>query len=1063
MPRTPPKTNTSYLWKSMPENVAKPRPRTPTPRARSGSECLTPRSASQFSLPPAHNECTTPTATSPTDPLTYKRLTVQSSQSPRRSPRNGYGAVSPRYGAIESRMSMEGEEQGIPLRRPEEHVVLTPPRPQLTSGASPPAQPQTRSINLTFAAPVTINHGGYAAAPSSLAPVLNRKEYYAKPSIEKLSRMTEKELSAVDNLEIGRYGLGNITWPGLTDVRGLDFDDLIDIDQGVVSVYKDENNKPPQGQGLNKRAIVKLSVKPTHAPKSEKHKNKYIDRLRQKTEEAGNQFMSYDLSEWVFAVEHFSKHGVDANWDADLFTDESEDSEVEEEKKLPISIPVQSPIQPAAIMAPTTGTAGFVPSAEVAERLMAWQEAPVTPEWELRPAKTPRMEADFATAVPPTRQQPTGGILARAPVPSSSVQEDYLPGDVASRQVRGAKVPADVFQAFSFRPAFGAGGTMVVPYTCPDTGTHRIQIVRMNQENKEQKKQQQSQFLEAHLEKAVIRWDKDPHHRIGYIPRLQFTNKHDMLVGLLRKLQTLSQGYLQETFELLDAAFGDRDELAAFSKSLMWEDPQMTRRMALNISDWFRTVNTRKLMPAIQDLEKKAEIRGESAENASAYLLEAAFLNLCANNVQDATRQILKCPVSYEMLAWAVAAMGGRVNSTPARALMKKQVDQWMNDKVESMMPEEVWKIWSLLGLDLDSTAAEAVDWRTSFAIYLWYRDDQDNEFSDAFNLYKEGCDNDAHKVQLAVPPYMSQNAGDGYDLQFMICLAAAGHIDIDDFTKFDAKTYSKDRLDVAQSWHVCTILAMFKQHLTRQHECFGAEACEDKSRQVLGNLTASFIEQLEMLGLWEWAVFVSTLSCDASVSRAIIDRHIQLDDQTPILKRFNVPNAWIECGKALRAKYLKEYALAVDLYIAGGEHLMALNILLDELFYPAVLVELTGGCRLWHWIVDAMWRLAGPLQLQSKDKPNLVVLDEATALLDFCNWWGAKPLLPFDDLLVKLDRIKGLVDRGLPLSQIYSTVWRVTCESGNQVLDQVAATDTQEADHLHSLNQRVINLLASH
>ena len=36
-------------------------------------------------------------------------------------------------------------------------------------------------------------------------------------SKEAMSRMTEAQLSRIDNLEIGRYGFGAVKWPGWTE------------------------------------------------------------------------------------------------------------------------------------------------------------------------------------------------------------------------------------------------------------------------------------------------------------------------------------------------------------------------------------------------------------------------------------------------------------------------------------------------------------------------------------------------------------------------------------------------------------------------------------------------------------------------------------------------------------------------------------------------------------------------------------------------------------------------------------------------------------------------------
>jgi len=114
--------------------------------------------------------------------------------------------------------------------------------------------------------------------------------------------MSEVKLSQIDNLEIGRYGYGSIKWPGLTDVRRLDFDKIIDIERGRLTVYP-EHEKPKIGTELNKEAVVSLNVKTRAAP------SKLVevkDKLISITEKLGGKFISYDLDMWIFRVPHFN-------------------------------------------------------------------------------------------------------------------------------------------------------------------------------------------------------------------------------------------------------------------------------------------------------------------------------------------------------------------------------------------------------------------------------------------------------------------------------------------------------------------------------------------------------------------------------------------------------------------------------------------------------------------------------------------------------------------------------------------------------------------------------------
>lgn len=142
-------------------------------------------------------------------------------------------------------------------------------------------------------------------AAASLVPVLKRPEYYTSPSIEAMSRMSESKLSCVDNLEIGRYSFGSVKWPGLTDVRRINFDEVVIINRGSLSLYPDRE-KPKEGEELNKEAVVTLQVRPSRSDAKVKSADVLRARLTRISEEFGGNFISYDMEKWMFRVPHFN-------------------------------------------------------------------------------------------------------------------------------------------------------------------------------------------------------------------------------------------------------------------------------------------------------------------------------------------------------------------------------------------------------------------------------------------------------------------------------------------------------------------------------------------------------------------------------------------------------------------------------------------------------------------------------------------------------------------------------------------------------------------------------------
>ncbi|XP_076068248.1 nuclear pore complex protein Nup98-96 [Oratosquilla oratoria] len=150
---------------------------------------------------------------------------------------------------------------------------------------------------------------------------LTRRGYYTIPPLDKLGEMTDSNGQCwVDNFAIGRKGYGNVCFPGPTDVAGLDLDSLVYILRKQIEIYPEGVEKPAQGQGLNKAAIVTLDCvwpvdKTTrHVVKQEERLEAmgWTDHLERQCIKMDSSFVEYrpDTGSWVFKVKHFSKYGL---------------------------------------------------------------------------------------------------------------------------------------------------------------------------------------------------------------------------------------------------------------------------------------------------------------------------------------------------------------------------------------------------------------------------------------------------------------------------------------------------------------------------------------------------------------------------------------------------------------------------------------------------------------------------------------------------------------------------------------------------------------------------------
>ncbi|KAI1292643.1 Nuclear pore complex protein Nup98-Nup96 [Halotydeus destructor] len=88
----------------------------------------------------------------------------------------------------------------------------------------------------------------------------SRPDYYTIPPLETIDSYLDPETGDcfVDGFTIGRRGYGSIFWEGKINVRDLNLDEIVHIRRKEVIVYPDDENKSPEGKGLNRPAQVTL-------------------------------------------------------------------------------------------------------------------------------------------------------------------------------------------------------------------------------------------------------------------------------------------------------------------------------------------------------------------------------------------------------------------------------------------------------------------------------------------------------------------------------------------------------------------------------------------------------------------------------------------------------------------------------------------------------------------------------------------------------------------------------------------------------------------------------------
>ncbi|KAM9728244.1 nuclear pore complex protein Nup98-Nup96-like, partial [Menidia menidia] len=195
--------------------------------------------------------------------------------------------------------------------------------------------------------------------PHPAGLVLTRLGYYTIPSLEDLAELVDENGECVvDNFTVGRRGYGSVFFPGEVNLTGLNLDQVVHFRRKEVIVYPDDKNKPPEGEGLNRRAEVTLDgVWPVDKTSSSQILSperladmNYEGRLEKASRRQGARFLEYrpETGSWVFEVAHFSKYGLQ---DSDEDEEVAPKADPKKLKTLAPPPPQQAPPPPAQALA----------------------------------------------------------------------------------------------------------------------------------------------------------------------------------------------------------------------------------------------------------------------------------------------------------------------------------------------------------------------------------------------------------------------------------------------------------------------------------------------------------------------------------------------------------------------------------------------------------------------------------------------------------------------------------------------------------------------------------------
>ncbi|KAH3756388.1 nuclear pore complex protein Nup98-Nup96 [Pelomyxa schiedti] len=174
------------------------------------------------------------------------------------------------------------------------------------SSASPSSSSTTSSASTaspSFIIPKCVDN--FPRGPTNPKLTFHDPQYYTYPPLRALQAMTPEQLGSVVDLTIGCEDVGEVFFPGPTDLRGVDLRESVEFTPRHITLFPNNVKKPPVGTGLNRPARLTLhNCKPRNASQQ----GKYAEKLKQVTAQFGGRLVSYDpdTGKWVFEVDNFS-------------------------------------------------------------------------------------------------------------------------------------------------------------------------------------------------------------------------------------------------------------------------------------------------------------------------------------------------------------------------------------------------------------------------------------------------------------------------------------------------------------------------------------------------------------------------------------------------------------------------------------------------------------------------------------------------------------------------------------------------------------------------------------
>ncbi|KAF4533303.1 hypothetical protein B566_EDAN004424 [Ephemera danica] len=646
---------------------------------------------------------------------------------------------------------------------------------------------------------------------------------------------------------------------------------VVHIRHREVTVYPGDENKHPEGQGLNRKATVTLDrVYPTSKQNRDPITNPEAIRemdyeavLRRKCAKMGAQFIEYrpDTGSFVFKVLHFSKYEV--NEDSD-----SEDVQVQQQQQVAPHTPVSTMSQSQFLTPNTRYTLqGPVGDIETMDETIPEVQSPTdqlskhantdpckmrlmkvsffdSQTEELEPGYQKTMQQDFHHGLLTTMVSTPPPILGRAAAHEKleeEMEEESTTKDQHDvRVLRPSQHPALVNACFDlFPPRI----TMEFTSSCADSALFmaragssswgprgsflQIDGISINQLTPYAASPNFENWVDRHLRVQLCHTgmvaEGSRVSRRCTQPGLALLEEHCQVLNSVRD-QGSQEVFIRQVLQLCLALWGSLPALQEDAKPSV---VACKRKEALG--EWLR------------DVIEAQDNTDEAMEESS---LQRVMQHLNKGQLLDSVRTSQDNGEHYSALVMATAG-----SASTARQLLQRQLQEWVADRVSSLVNPLRLRCWLLAGAGLPLlplekgdtlNALQGLDWITCLAVHFWYLCSPGASIPDIVNRYEEAFSDESAYAATPVPPGGSEET-----------LDARFHL----LKLFNQRTYGLEQLlrveshfpdhplDTSLSW----LLLVLLDSLNYTHV---EEFCSQ-------SIHLAFSEQLEAAGLWHWAIFV--------------------------------------------------------------------------------------------------------------------------------------------------------------------------------------------------------------